>query len=141
MRVEEYNNYMKKRNLILEELKDENVDTMILEKLKENGLKVKNKNTKYMVDLVKKVLYDYELMGRERALEIINADDEHIHVNMESRQINRKKIQKLSTSSTKARLPYDNIFSNNFKKFILSIADVVYNELNEDKKVLTYTNI
>ena len=141
MRQKEYLYYMQKRNAIITKLNDEKVDLLILENLKEHGLKIRNKNANYIVELVKKVLYDYDIMGKEKTLEIINGDNDHIHINMESRQINTKKMEKLSNSKTKVRLPYDSIHSNAFNSFIVSIADDVNNKLNEDKKMLTYNNI
>ena len=138
MRVKEYNAYMAKKKLILMKLNMLNVDEVILNKLKQHKLNIRNKNILCMVDMVKKVLYDYEMFGKDKTHEIINEYDEHIYRGLNN---DIDKNLNLNKSIKKIKLPFDDINNEMFRNYVVMIADEVLESISEKNElILQYNN-
>ena len=127
MRSKEYNNYMQKKELILNKFNLLNVDNIILDTLKERGL---NTNNKYIIQMIKKIIFDIEMYGEIKTINILEKNKDHLYSNMNKDDLN--------TSLTKVNLPYKNIESNSFKQFIVCCA---YNARNKMYSDLQYTKV
>ena len=62
MKNNEYSQFETKKNNVLKMFKEVNIDEMILDYLKSYGYDIKNKNTVYIVKMIKKVLFN-EMMS------------------------------------------------------------------------------
>ena len=127
MRSKEYNNYMKKKELIINKLDLLNVDNIISDTLQEMGLNIKNK---YIIQMIKKILFDIEMYGDIKTIDIINKNKDHLFKDIIKDNLLRSLI--------KSDLPYKNIESNSFKQFIVCCA---YNARNKMYNDLQYTKV
>ena len=135
-----YYNYMKKRELIETKMEMLNIDTLILKYLKNMNLNTKNKNIIYIKNMVKKVLFDYQMYGKEKTMEIIDNYDYHIY--SYSKTLSDHEIQivksKLDKSIDKMNLPCTSVNEENFKEFIITCADSIQNQIdNKNNKKLS----
>ena len=58
MKNNEYSQFETKKNNVLKMFKEVNIDEMILDYLKSYGYDIKNKNTVYIVKIIKNVLFN-----------------------------------------------------------------------------------
>ena len=63
MKNNEYSQFEIKKNSVLKMFKEVNIDEMILDYLESYGYDIKNKNTAYIVKMIKKVLFN-EMMSK-----------------------------------------------------------------------------
>lgn len=130
MRSKEYNNYMQRKELILNKFDLLNIDDIIIETLNDMGIII---NSTSVIEIIKKVLFDIEMYGEIKTIDILNKNDEHLY-----KDINKKNLTKSLLSSN---FPYKNIESNSFKQFIVCCAYKVRNNMCKDlqytKKVKT----
>ena len=128
MRSKEYNNYMKRKELILNKFNLLNVDSIILETLNDMGIII---NSTSIIEMIKKVLFDIEMYGEIKTIDILDKNNDHLYSD-----INKKNLTK---SLLNSNFPYKNIESNRFKQFIICCAYKVRNNMCKDidyKKVL-----
>ena len=121
MRSKEYNNYMQRKELILNKFDLLNIDDIILETLKDMGIII---NNKYIIQMIKKVLFDIEMYGEIKTIDILDKNKDHLYMG-----INKNDLVK---SLLKSNFPYRNIESNSFKQFIVCCAYNVRNNMCKD---------
>ena len=112
MRSKEYNNYMQRKNLIITKFNLLNMKKNILETLNQMGINTNNKDVSYLVSMIEKVLFDLEMYGDIKTIDIINKNKNHLYTTDD--------IEKLSKSNI--NIPYKNLESNSFKQFIMCCA-------------------
>lgn len=71
MKKDLYNQYKFKKNNILNRFKEINIDEIILIYLKLQNYDIKNKNVIYIVEMIKKVLFNEMMFGKEFSNKII----------------------------------------------------------------------
>ena len=64
MKNNEYSQFETKKNNVLKMFKEVNIDEMILDYLESYGYDIKNKNTVYIVKMIKKVLFNEMMFGK-----------------------------------------------------------------------------
>ena len=64
MKNNEYSQFETKKNNVLKMFKEVNTDEMILDYLESYGYDIKNKNTVYIVKMIKKVLFNEMMFGK-----------------------------------------------------------------------------
>lgn len=64
MKNNEYSQFEIKKNSVLKMFKEVNIDEMILDYLESYGYDIKNKNTAYIVKMIKKVLFNEMMFGK-----------------------------------------------------------------------------
>lgn len=74
MKNNEYSQFEIKKNNVLKMFKKVNIDEMILDYLESYGYDIKNKNTIYIVKMIKKVLFNEMMFGKGFTNSMINSN-------------------------------------------------------------------
>ena len=112
-----YNAHIYKRKLILDKFNDLKIDEVILDYLEEIDIDIKTTNISHLIQMIKKVLFDYYMYGKEVTKKIIEDNKNYLFNTYTNGDEIKENIQEL-------------INNQDINKTIVSMTDEVSNKLN-----------
>ena len=120
----------RKKNILLE-LSMDNIDDIIKEDLKNQGIDVDNENINYLINIIKKVLVDYKVYSRRKTIDMIIKNSEVLFSYVKEER--EKEKEGLKRVINVQKYPYIPLNDEVFDNFIISCTDRINDELDSKK--------
>ena len=117
MRNNIYNEQVIKRKLILDKFNDMKIDEVILDYLENININIKSSYTNYLIQMIKKVLFDYFMYGQEVTKRIIDDNKDYLLKTYMNNEDIKENIKQLINNS-------------NINKTIVLMTDEINNTIN-----------
>ena len=117
MRNNIYNEQVVKRKLILDKFNDMKIDEVILDYLENININIKSSYTNYLIQMIKKVLFDYFMYGQEVTKRIIDDNKDYLLKTYMNNEDIKENIKQLINNS-------------NINKTIVLMTDEINNTIN-----------
>ena len=122
---------LRRKKYILIELSKENIDEIIKEDLKNQGIDVENENINYLINIIKKILVDYKVYSRGKTIDMLIKNNDFIYSYIKEEK--QKQKEGVRSIISVHKYPYIPLNDEVFDNFIISCTDRINNELNSKK--------
>lgn len=136
MKSNPYVNYLSKSASISKKLETEKIDEVILDNLKEKEINIENINVKYIVELIKKIIFNYYMYGMLNTNMMIKENTGDLIASLTNRDpnsINELK-QLLNDSLRNLNFNFNTVDNPEFERFLIGSASKIKSDL--DRKVI-----
>ena len=143
MKNNPYVKYVTKSSVVLKKLQDSNVDELIVDDLKENEINTENTNAKYIVELVKKIVFDYYMYGSSNINIMIKENTGLLLAGLTNGDVDsvNELKQQLNDSLKKLNFNFDSVSNPEFERFLIGSASRVKKIIDQsivENKVYSY---
>lgn len=134
MRNNPYISYVSQSANITKKLEEEKLDEVILDDLKEKEINIENINIKYIVDLIKKIIFNYYMYGVLNTNVMIKENTGTLIASFTNRDpdsVNQLK-QLLNDSLKELNFNFTSVDNPEFERFLIGSASKIKSDI--DKK-------